>query len=239
MSSDERTIRGSSDSSHSTSGEETVHLRNSFDSSRLSSSESKDDQLSSRSSLDGSASPQSNKHVAASRKRSATLALPELKKKDRKKIEKETKKVDKKKAAAISAVPLVHVATVPSNNTGSLLRPKDYQPSKRQKALSVARKPNSPSARCMHASVAIGSEIYVFGGKNQDNLPLKDMFVFDTGTYAIDCKTCGLYLTIPCGRDEIVPSHQTRHRFCSDGSLQRHSARFIKRHLFVIWWNEF
>jgi hypothetical protein len=120
------------------------------------------------------------------RKRSSTLNLPEFtestKKKDRKKLEKEAKKGDKKKhVAASAAVPLVQLSTSPNTGNNVLLSPrKDSHPSKRQKTLSLTRKPNYPSARCMHASVAIGHEIYYFGGKDQNNIPLKEMFVFDT-----------------------------------------------------------
>lgn len=190
ISTEERTPRGSSETTRSTSSDDTVRSRSSLDSVRPS-SESREDSLPSRSSLDGSRSSLVNQRstdkltLGTSRKRSATLTLseaPELKKKDRKKLEKEAKKQDKKKAAAISAVPLVHVTTASNTLVTPVSPRKDSQPVKRQKALSLTRKPNYPSARCMHASVAMGREIYIFGGKNQDSTALKDMFVFDTGT---------------------------------------------------------
>eukprot|EP00029_Vermamoeba_vermiformis_P007131 TRINITY_DN2995_c0_g1_i2.p1 TRINITY_DN2995_c0_g1~~TRINITY_DN2995_c0_g1_i2.p1 ORF type:complete len:1358 (-),score=306.87 TRINITY_DN2995_c0_g1_i2:93-4166(-) len=189
--SEERTPRGSSETTRSiSSSDDTVRSRSSLDSVRPSSSESRDDSTTSRSSLDGSRASLVNQRssekltLGTARKRSSTVTLPEIsevKKKDRKKLEKEAKKQDKKKAA-VAAVPLVHVTTAPNNISSQLSPRKDSHPTKRQKALSLTRKPNHPSARALHASVAMGHEIYFFGGKNQDSNSLKDMFVFDTET---------------------------------------------------------
>jgi hypothetical protein len=106
ISTEERTPRGSSETTRSTSSDDTVRSRSSLDSVRPS-SESREDSLPSRSSLDGSRSSLVNQRstdkltLGTSRKRSSTLTLseaPELKKKDRKKLEKGSKETRQKES---------------------------------------------------------------------------------------------------------------------------------------------